>query len=210
MLWRALSTVESGYYIDIGAQDPVNDSVSLYFYERGWRGLHVEPVPHYAELLRQSRPEDIVLQAAVGGDAATLRFFEFPDTGISTAIPTIADQHKERGFAVNEIVVPCISLQSVFDAVGGREVHWLKIDVEGFEKSVLSSWGDSLCRPWIVVVESTMPLTRIEVHEQWEYLLAELGYKPVYFDGLNRFYVSGAHPQLAKHFAAPPNVFDDF
>jgi|SRR5262245_3315890 len=45
ILWRALKHVEKGFYIDIGAQDPVVDSVSLAFYEKGWRGVHVEPVP---------------------------------------------------------------------------------------------------------------------------------------------------------------------
>ena len=43
ILWRALKHVENGFYIDIGAQDPVIDSVSRGFYEKGWRGLHVEP-----------------------------------------------------------------------------------------------------------------------------------------------------------------------
>ena len=42
MLWRALSDVKQGHYIDIGAQDPVINSVSLAFYEAGWRGIHVE------------------------------------------------------------------------------------------------------------------------------------------------------------------------
>ena len=38
ILWRALEHVERGFYIDIGAQDPVVDSVSLAFYERGLAG----------------------------------------------------------------------------------------------------------------------------------------------------------------------------
>lgn len=40
MLWRALKHVKNGLYIDIGAHDPVICSVSLAFYERGWRGVH--------------------------------------------------------------------------------------------------------------------------------------------------------------------------
>lgn len=44
-LWRAFSDVTAGRYLDIGTQDPVQDSVSLAFYERGWRGVHVEPTP---------------------------------------------------------------------------------------------------------------------------------------------------------------------
>jgi FkbM family methyltransferase len=210
MLWRALGHIEHGFYIDIGAQDPIIDSVSLAFHEHGWRGIHVEPTPHYAELLRQQRPGDNVIQAAVGNGPSKLPFFEIPDTGISTADPAIAEQHRERGFDVHEITVPCIALSAVFKMCAGTEIHWLKIDVEGFEKQVLSSWGKSAARPWIVVVESTLPLTQIETHESWEALLLGYGYTPVYFDGLNRYYVSDTHPELKSAFLTPPNVFDGF
>jgi len=50
MLWRALKHVEKGFYVDIGAQDPLVDSVSLAFYEHGWRGVNVEPTQQYSEL----------------------------------------------------------------------------------------------------------------------------------------------------------------
>jgi FkbM family methyltransferase len=210
MLWRALSHIERGFYIDIGAQDPIIDSVSLAFHEHGWRGIHVEPLPHYADLLRHQRPGDTVIQAAVGNGPAVLRFFEIPGTGISTADASIAAQHRERGFDVHEIAVPCITLASIFDAAAEPEIHWLKIDVEGFEQPVLASWGSSAAQPWIVVVESTLPLTQIETHERWENVLIGYGYRPTYFDGLNRYYVSEAHPELQTAFRLPPNIFDDF
>lgn len=210
MLWRALQHVQNGCYIDIGAQDPLVDSVSLAFHQQGWYGVHVEPTSHYAELLRQQRPGDTVVQAAVGSGPGLLRFFEISDTGISTADPVIADEHRARGFAVHEITVPCITLAAVFEAVAGRDIHWLKVDVEGFEQQVLASWAPSSARPWIVVVESTRPLTQIESYDTWEPLLIGYGYTPVYFDGLNRYYIADAHPELKDAFHSPPNVFDGF
>ena len=210
MLWRALQHVQNGCYIDIGAQDPLVDSVSLAFHQQGWYGVHVEPTPHYAELLRQQRPGDTVVQAAVGNGAGLLRFYEIPDTGISTGDPTIAAEHRERGFDVHEITVSCIPLAAVFDAAAGRDIHWLKVDVEGLEQQVLASWAPSAARPWIVVVESTRPLTQIESYDTWEHLLTAYGYTPVYFDGLNRYYIAQAHPELKEAFHSPPNVFDGF
>jgi FkbM family methyltransferase len=210
MLWRALGHIESGTYIDVGAQDPVIDSVSLAFHERGWHGIHVEPTPRYAELLRQQRPGDTVIQAAVGSGPGVLRFFEIPDTGISTADATIAAQHRERGYDVRETTVPCVALSEIFDTCTASEIHWLKVDVEGFEQQVLSSWLPSVVRPWIVVVESTLPLTQIETRENWEAILVAYGYAAVYFDGLNRYYISNEHPELKAAFSAPPNVFDQF
>ena len=58
ILHRALKSIEKGFYIDIGAQDPVVDSVSLGFYELGWRGVHVEPDSRYAAKLREARGDE--------------------------------------------------------------------------------------------------------------------------------------------------------
>ena len=210
MLWRALGDIEKGLYIDIGAQDPVVDSVSLAFHELGWRGIHVEPTPHYAELLRQQRPGDKIIQAAIASKTGSLLFFEIPNTGISTADATMAAQHRQRGFDVHEISVKCITLATVFKQCQAQDIHWLKIDVEGLEEQVLRSWKAAKARPWIVVVESTLPLSQTESHEDWEALLLARQYSPVYFDGLNRYYISAAHPELKQAFAVPPNVFDGF
>ena len=65
MLYRALGHVGHGCYVDVGAQHPEVDSVSKAFFDRGWHGVHVEPVPHYANLLREARPGDQVIEAVV-------------------------------------------------------------------------------------------------------------------------------------------------
>lgn len=211
MLWRALKQVDNGFYIDVGAQDPIVDSVSLLFHEHGWEGIHVEPTPYYAELLRQSRPNDVVIQAAIGNERnQLLPFFEIAHSGISTAASGIAAQHQARGEKVRAITVPCIPLAAVFQVAKERDIHWLKIDVEGFEHEVLAGWGSPKSRPWIVVVESTLPLTRIASHQRWEPMLLGYGYVPAYFDGLNKYYVSAEHTELQHAFALPPNIFDDF
>jgi len=159
MLWRALKHVENGFYIDIGAQDPVVDSVSLAFYERGWRGIHVEPVLDYANQLAAARPDETIIPAVVGSGSGLLTFFAFPNTGLSTSNSIIAQRHQKNGFQCVETKVPFISLDEILEANNNRPVHWLKLDVEGVEKNVLESWKTSNVRPWILVIESTLPLT---------------------------------------------------
>src|SRR3954447_19461381 len=39
VLRRTFSGVEDGFYVDVGASSPVEDSVTLHFYERGWNGV---------------------------------------------------------------------------------------------------------------------------------------------------------------------------
>jgi FkbM family methyltransferase len=210
ILWRALRHVSSGCYVDIGAQDPVIDSVSWAFYTQGWRGVHVEPNAGYAQKLRSARRDERVIAAAVGTTAGVITFFEIPDTGLSTGDSAIADAHRAEGFAVNRVDVPCIRLSDIFSSLAMPEIHWLKIDAEGMEREVIASWLPSPVRPWIIVIESTQPNTTISSFSAWEGVVIDLGYEFVYFDGLNRFYVSLQHPELKQSFGPGPNVFDDF
>lgn len=210
MLWRALKGIERGFYIDVGAQDPLVDSTSLAFYEQGWRGVHVEPTLQYSKKLRDARPDEIVEQVAVGNYQGNLIFYEFADTGLSTADPEIARRHQENGFFAIRSEVTVVSLDFIFDKYSEKDIHWLKIDVEGLEKSVLESWSDSVVRPWVIVIESTKPLTQDESYFGWEHLVLNKGYCFAYFDGLNRFYVHEDHRELLSSFAVPPNIFDGF
>lgn len=210
ILWRALKHVERGFYIDIGAQDPVIDSVSLAFYERGWRGVHVEPNSDYADKLRKARPKEEVIQFAINRKAGEIAFYEVADTGLSTGEEEIALRHQAEGFAVKRVTTPCRPLSIILDAYKDREIHWLKIDVEGMEDQVIESWPPSRGRPWIVVVESTKPNSPEQNYMPWEPKLLKLGYDFVYFDGLNRFYVSVEHPELKDAFGPGPNFFDGF
>jgi FkbM family methyltransferase len=212
MLWRALKQVKKGQYIDIGAQDPVVDSVSLMFYEHGWRGIHVEPTMYYADQLRKSRPDETIIQAAVGAISGEINFYEIPNTGLSTADPKIAARHKSSAedFEVREVTVACVTLKDIFSLCPDSDIHWLKIDVEGFEKQVLKGWQDSPLLPWIVVIESTQPLTQVASHHEWEPLILGREYQFAYSDGLNRFYISKHHQELLNSFTNGPNLFDDF
>jgi FkbM family methyltransferase len=209
-LWRAFRNVEEGRYIDVGGQDPVRDSVSLAFYERGWRGIHVEPTPTYAEALRNARPEETIIEAAVTTAPGPIRFFDIPSTGLSTGIAEIAKQHGSSGWDYREILVPTVTLAGIFKTYGPELVHWLKIDVEGMEADVIASWGDHPARPAVLVIEATAPMTQTKTHSAWRQMVLDRGYSDVVFDGLSRFFVHKDHKHLRQPIAESPNVFDGF
>ncbi len=209
MLWRALKHVPGGVYVDIGAQHPVIDSVSKAFYEQGWRGVHVEPVPYYADLLRQDRPDEVVLQLALSDHAGMLELNVIADTGLSTGVKAYADSHQaEHGFAHQIIPTPMLPMKTALASLEGRPVHWLKIDVEGLEEEVLRGWDSTTLRPWIIVIEATIPMSTELRYEGADRILVDAGYRFAYFDGLNRFYVAAEHSDLIALLKTPPNVFD--
>jgi FkbM family methyltransferase len=210
VLWRALKHVPAGTYIDIGAQHPVLDSVSKAFYEHGWRGIHVEPVPHYAAMIRQDRPDEQVLQVALSDQEGTLELHVIEDSGLSTAVKAFAELHQAtHGFAHKTIQTPMLTMKTAFASLVGHDVHWLKIDVEGLEEQVLRGWDCKVLRPWIIVIEATVPMSTELRYEGADRILVDANYEFVYFDGLNRFYVAAEHRELAAALQIPPNVFDE-
>ena len=54
MLWRALRDVEQGFYVDLGAQDPLVDSVSLAFHERGWLWVSIRSTAWDSRLMKDA------------------------------------------------------------------------------------------------------------------------------------------------------------
>lgn len=211
MLWRALKQFPPGLYIDVGAQDPIVDSVSKSFYDAGWRGVHVEPSAAYAAALRKAFVEDKVIEAVVSNVSGKISFYEIAGGGLSTARADVAAFHKEAvGHVAVERAVEAVTLAQIFDELNSTPIHWLKIDVEGYEREVLEGWGRSGKRPWIVVIESTYPTTELDTSGQWEEIILSKQYELIYTDGLNRFYLHESRSDIRGSFQFPPNVFDEF
>ncbi|MDR0776706.1 MAG: FkbM family methyltransferase, partial [Azonexus sp.] len=210
MLWRALKGIEQGFYIDVGANEPTANSVSKMFYDRGWHGINIEPLPQLWADLERERPNDINLQCAAGEFCGETDLWESAIHGWSTADPAVAAMHQQEGVEGVWRKAPLLTLAEICRAHVKGEVHFLKIDVEGHERSVLAGMDFSLVRPWIVVVEATLPNSTVENHQDWEPLLLSKGYFPAYADGLNRFYLAREKEDLQGYFRYPPNVLDDF
>ena len=211
LLWRALKNIENGFYIDVGASDPFEDSVTQLFYERNWRGINIEPSLKSYQRLCQERTLDINLCCAVGDCQGKTTFYDIPTRGWSTSDSKVGEFYRQKGENVTLREVEILCLNSILESHQKPSIHFLKIDVEGSEKSVLKGLNLSVFRPWVLLVEAISPIDQTASYEEWEPQVLNSGYRFVYFDGLNRFYIAEEHyEELKQAFAYPPNVLDDF
>lgn len=212
MLWRALRQVQGGFYIDVGANDPVVDSVTKAFYDRGWRGINLEPVPRYYHDLQRQRPEDITLQLAAGATSGSFTLYEVESVrGWGTLDETMAAEYRNQGHTVLEIRVTVTPLAEICQQYVTGPIHFMKIDVEGAEEQVLKGMDFNRWRPWIIIAETRVPNNLETTTPEWESLLTENGYQPVYCDGINTFYLAEKqYDQLRSAFTLPPNALDGF
>lgn len=213
LLWRALRHVPEGRYVDVGAGHPELHSVTKLFYDAGWSGINIEPVPELAQALAKQRPRDITLHAAVAagpGSTVELTLVNAWDE-LSTTDPARRKELEAEGRDVTSVVVPAVRLTDVVDAAGAGDLHFFKVDVEGGELDVLGTLDLSRIRPWIVVVEvvsaDSTSKSRSDIREHLE----SHDYVFAYFDGLNDFLVAKERSaDLLPSFAVPVNVRDDF
>ncbi|HEU0101307.1 MAG TPA: FkbM family methyltransferase [Mycobacteriales bacterium] len=215
VLWRALGAVPAGRYIDVGANDPVVDSITWAFYLRGWRGITAEPVASLAAAHRSARPEDVQVEAVIADlDSTQVVLHEIDGTGLSTISDDIALRHRVSGWTVEDHAVPVRRLDDVLAGAGwddGRDIHLLNVDTEGAELTVLQSLDLKRYRPWVLVIEATAPNSAEQSHLQWEHLLLEADYTFCLFDGLSRFYVASEHADdLAGPLSYPACALDAF
>src|SRR2546430_11530274 len=90
-LARAFSGQPTGFYVDVGAGGPVVDSVTKHFYDRGWRGINVEPDPEAFRLLAEERPRDVSLAVACS-DAAGEGVLHETQPGLATLNREVAER----------------------------------------------------------------------------------------------------------------------
>ena len=194
---------EHGFYVDVGANDPDDSSVTKYFYLAGWRGINIEPIPELVEKLNKSRPEDTNKGVAISDRPGELPFYKgVKNSGLSTLDPRIAASHRAKGYEFTTIMIPVTTLTAVLDehAKSRSEITFLNVDVEGFEKPVLSSIDFKRYRPRVIMAESTTPLTEAPTYQAWEPILLDNGYIFAMSDGLNRYYVHKSDEQLLPRF----------
>jgi FkbM family methyltransferase len=206
ILARAFNHKTEGFYIDVGAMDPDEMSITRYFYDLGWRGINIEPDPRFFPRLVEARPRDVNLPIALSSDTGRRDLYVSEKIGLTSLSP---DRIRKYG-EIRQRSVTTETLAAVCERYVEGAIDFLKIDVEGAEEEVIRGADWQRFRPKIVVVESTAINSYEPTWHAWDPLLKRADYRLVYEDGINRFYCRSESSDLAGAFRLPPNVLDNY
>ena len=192
IIYHALRNEQKVFWIDVGANDPVYDSVTKILSDMGGHGINIEPQAVYYDKLRDIRPRDINLQLGVSNKTGELMLY---------GGGTTASFERENGLKHNKdcykVDVKTLTSICEINICENQAIHFLKIDVEGWERNVLEGMDFTKYRPWILCIEACRPGTEELDYSSWESLLLQNNYHYVRTVGLNRWYVAKEKKEIA-------------
>ena len=139
-----------GTFVDVGAHDGRSLNNTLFFeQEHGWCGINIEPIHSVFEVLCATRPTCINIECAVSETEGSAEFL--CNRGYTEMISGLKEhydpRHRSRlehennatNGTTDTIIVPTRRLDSILKENKIDHVHYLSIDVEGAEFSVIKS-----------------------------------------------------------------------
>jgi FkbM family methyltransferase len=178
---RFFCSKPNGYYVDVGANEPIIQSQTYHLEQLGWKGLLLEPLPHYVKLLKAQRTGTVVqyacsspqnhnkiLKLIVAGGHSTLN-------SNPIALGTVSDE---------TVGVTCRTLDSILEESGVKPgFEFISIDIEGHEMEMFKGFDLSKWKPKLVLLED-----HVINHQKHNHMVSN-GYQIIMRTGLNSWYV---------------------
>lgn len=177
--------------VDVGANDGVTGSVSLYFERIGWRCVLVEPNPDLCARLQRERSSFLFKGAASKTrGTTTLMLAEGADLShaVSSVEPGAGAGIRRQGLSIREVTVVTAPLDDILQEAGlaPGEIGFVSIDVEGHEAAVIDGFDLARWRPRILIIEDNSILLGNGLRET----LGRKGYIRFRRTGVNDWYAA--------------------
>jgi FkbM family methyltransferase len=186
-----IKSEQRGFYVDVGANDPIATSNTFWLYKKGWRGIVIDPNPELIRRHKRLRPRDVQVANLVSNCCDPLEFTIFKNHPFSSASAARVRDLRSKLRAIATITLRPRTLTEILDEQCCPETFdLLAIDVEGQDLQVLQSLDWKRYRPRMVVVE--MPIYNLllpQANEINNWMFTQ-GYCLCAFDGYNGYFRS--------------------
>lgn len=150
--------IQKPTYLEIGTNQPVMCNNTYFFYNKGCKGVCIEPDFEMYKVIKKRRPNDIVLNIGIGlRDDIKAPFYLFPGllNGWSTFSKEEAStREKESGIKPETITVPLKNINTIMEQNFNPFPNYISIDVEGLDLEILKSLDFDRFRPEVICVET--------------------------------------------------------
>jgi FkbM family methyltransferase len=191
MAWQLAGRKLDGFFIEVGAFNGYDFSVTYALEAMGWRGLLIEAIPERAAECAARRKNSRVVHAALGpaGVSGTTTFNRVEDDfgGMLSGREMTAELRQtlsENRYGHRVIEVPVTSMDALLEGHSGG-IDIAVIDVEGGELDLLRGFDLNKHRPSVLFIEDNVAGGAPEL----EAYMATQPYRMCGWISVNRLYV---------------------
>jgi methyltransferase, FkbM family len=143
-------------YLDIGTNHPQIHNNTYLFYQRGGKGVCVEPNPELFDMIERSRPRDKSLNIGLGIEDAIADFYVMSPHTLSTFSQSeaLAMDAEGRHKILSVLQVPLKTINSIIRENFETAIDLVSIDVEGWNEEIVASFDFTQNRPLCFCVET--------------------------------------------------------
>lgn len=151
-----LDEQKTGFYVDVGAHHPFRFSNTAFFYQKGWTGINIDPLPGVKKLFDEHRPNDVNLELGISNVPEPLTYYMFEDPAYNGFCETLTNERIELNIKpIGTTLIECSTLAEVLNVhvPDGQIIDFLSIDAEGLDFAVLQSNNWEKYSPRLIIIE---------------------------------------------------------
>jgi FkbM family methyltransferase len=146
---KLFSGKENGFFIELGANDGLNQSNTAFFeFYRGWKGILIEPSVNAYEKCVQARPNSKCFNYACVSDSFTGDSICGDFNG---HLMSSVDGTRLNNSPLTEVKV--ITLEKLLEQNNATTIDLLSLDTEGYELDILKGLNLKRFRPKLMIIE---------------------------------------------------------
>ncbi len=145
------------FYMDIGCNHPFAINNTYHFYEKGFKGLCIEPNPILYNYFKKCRPKDICLNIGIGStDMDYVDFYLMDLDVLNTFSKKQAEQNRDKNGhkILKTIKIPVKNINTILEKYCCSCPDFVSLDTEGFDIEILKTWDFNKYRPYVFCIET--------------------------------------------------------
>jgi FkbM family methyltransferase len=180
---------KNGFYVDIGANNPIIQSNTHYFYKKGWKGINIDANPKSMKYFNKVRKRDANLNIPISDKEELLDYYIFSSSFFNTFSKEQMEVYKDMLVDTQQLQTQ--TLENLLNKhLINKEIDFLSIDTEGWDLKVLKSNNWNKYRPKVILIEFLIYENNDGVEKsEIAKFLTNLGYKYFCSTPCNSFYI---------------------
>ena len=170
---KYLKNIKKGFYVDIGAFNPIRGSNTYLLFKKGWSGINIDADENSIKIFNILRRKDYNFNYAIScSKKRELKlFYEKNSSGIKTTVAKFRDLTL-KNFKIKQVKVSTFDNLIKKTTFYKRRIDFLNIDCEGSDLDVLKLVDIKIYRPRIICIEINVLLKKsIRKTNLYKYLI---------------------------------------